>query len=47
MCLAANAAAFPFGPDYLVMATLGLFYAAQLARSVVPSRSRAALPRGA
>jgi hypothetical protein len=35
----AMAMRFDFGPDYLMIASLTLFYAVQLARSVLPARS--------
>jgi hypothetical protein len=40
MCLAQDAMAFRFaaGPDYLVMASLIVFYAVQLARNTMPAR---------
>ena len=41
MCLAQDVIALRFGPgpDLLVMASLTLFYAVQLARNLMPGRS--------
>ncbi|HEX8191677.1 MAG TPA: hypothetical protein VF552_02145 [Allosphingosinicella sp.] len=44
MCFAQDVMATPFGPgpDYLVMASLTLFYAVQLGRGILSARPRLA-----